>query len=151
MGSGEGTGVELGLLEIQSSLISTWTIWLLTSPLHQVCLSPMLFSNPIQIGNFQSSFNWAFWLHWTLLIILSFSQCSVLSASMIPHRLISSDNFASCLSLSWDPDSPLPPSGVPACLSYTFLLFYFAYSLAWSLSLSWFHLSSNVTRLTSLV
>lgn len=147
MGSGEGTGVELGLLEIQSSLISTWTIWLLTSPLHQVCLLPMLFSNPSQIGNFQSSFNWAFWLHWTLLITSSFSQCSALSASMIPHRLISSGHFASYLSLSWDPDSSLPP----ACLSYTFLLFYCAYSLAWSLSLSWFHLPSNVTRLTSLV
>ena len=29
MGSGEGTGVELEVLEIQSSLISSWTIWLL--------------------------------------------------------------------------------------------------------------------------
>lgn len=151
MGSGEGTGVELGFLEIQSSLISTWTIWLLTSPLQQVCLLPMLFSNPIQIGNFQSSFNWASWLHWPLLITSSFSKCSALSASMIPHRLISTGHFASYLSLSWDPDSPLPPPGVPACLSYTFLLFYFAYSLAGPLSLSWFHLSSNVTRLTSLV
>ena len=38
----------------------------------------MLFSNSVHIGNFQSPFHWAFWLHWTLLITSSFSKCSAL-------------------------------------------------------------------------
>ena len=88
MGSREGTGIELGFLEIQSSRLSAGTVWLLTSPLRQICLLPMMFSHPLPTGSFQSASYCASRLHLAVLIILLFSKCSALWAPVIPHGLI---------------------------------------------------------------
>ena len=128
MGIREGRGMELGLfLEIQSSFVSTLTIWLLTPSPHQICLLPVMVFNLIPIGSFPSSPPWASWLRLTLLIAPSFSTCYVLQASVTPHPLILSWSLwllPICVCRGILTRFHLP-SGAPQHLSCALLLFYF--------------------------